>query len=207
MEGREGDEYIRARLHADSHRHARAGPRVYSGQRGLPLPQRLDSSQIAQGQTGRDGLDLRRRIHHRRHIPLAVRRHESCEKGRRLCQHRLPPWTLRLLRASRTHRRAGRTLRQLWPARSDRRPRVGTAQYRAIRRRSSSCHHFRRIRGRNFRQHAGRLAAGQGPLPRRDLGKRRQLRSRSQRRAKAAKTWSRLPPPSKAAPLCFQSST
>ena len=67
-------------------------------------------------------------------------------------------------------------LRQLRPARHDRRPAVDPEEHRGIRRRSQQGHDLRRVRGRHRGEQVVRFAAGQGAFPGRGFRERRLVR-------------------------------
>ena len=88
--------------------------------------------------------------------------------------HQLPPRLAGLLRASGAGEGIGpQRGRQLRDDGRDRRAAVGQEEHQRLRRRSEQRHHRRRIRGRDHGRRAGRLAAGEGPLPSRDRRERR----------------------------------
>ena len=77
------------------------------GQRGLPLPQRVDSREIRRRKTPGDGMDSRRRLprRHRRHA--AARRGRAGAQGRRPGHHQLPAGSAGLSRPPRAEQGIG----------------------------------------------------------------------------------------------------
>ena len=88
-------------------------------------------------------------------------------QARRHAGHlQLPSGAPRLLRLPRAEPRAsGRAQGQLRLHGPDRRPQVGAAEHRRVRRRSEERHHLRRVRGRRLGAHAPDLAAVARPVP------------------------------------------
>ena len=98
----------------------------------------------------------------------------------------LPSGAPRLLRLPRAEPRAsGRAQGQLRLHGPDRRPQVGAAEHRRVRRRSEECHHLRRVRGRRLGAYAPDLAAFAWPFPEGDHRVRRRPGRRAHRAADA----------------------
>ena len=107
-------------------------------------------------------LRLRRRVPERRRLGAALRRREHGSSGHRGGVGQLPHQRLRvLLPPGADQGVAAPRLRQLWPPRPGRRPSLGAAEHRGLRRRPEAGHH----RGRVRRIALGQRAHGLAPLP------------------------------------------
>ena len=140
----------------------------------------------AGGEAAGHGVDPRRRLRVRQRLLAGFFGGPVRQAGRHPGHLQLPSGAPRLLRLPRAEPRAsGRAQGQLRLHGPDRRPQVGAAEHRRVRRRSEQRHHLRRVRGRRLGAHAPDLAAFAWPVPEGDHSVRRRPGRRAHRAADA----------------------
>lgn len=135
------------------HREERHGRWI---ERRLPLPECLDRRREIRREAARHRLDSRRWIQQRLRRRACLRWRRPRLKGRRHGDHQLSPRCLWFSRLS-----GSPSVRQLCPARYDRRAALGAKKYRSLRWRSRERHHCRPVRRRFCRELPDGFPAGE----------------------------------------------
>jgi len=160
LERRSASGNLRTRVHAD--RRLDAWRNATDDQRGLPLPQYLETREESRREAGGDGLHPWRRLFQRRGGHAAVLGRRTGRKGWSLSPS-VSARPFRLPVSAGAHARIGRTsLRQLWTSGSDSGSRVGAPQHRRLWRRCRPGDDLWPVGGRDVGKPADVNAPGQG---------------------------------------------